>query len=66
VASGGSDRERKTHLLGWVIFIVCAGFFIASSVGGSVLGVVGSVLFLIACLVFIAPLVTRSRKGSED
>lgn len=65
MAAGGSDRERKTHLLGWVIFIVCAGFFIASSVGGSVLGLIGSILFLIACLVFIAPLVMGSKKDTD-
>jgi hypothetical protein len=66
LAGSGNDRERKAHLLGWVIFVACAGFFIASSVGGSVLGLIGSILFLIACLVFIGPLVGRRKPGADS
>ena len=57
-----SDRERKYHLLGWLLFIVCAGFFIASSLeSGSVLGVIASVIFLVACIVFLIPLIFRGK-----
>ena len=53
-------RERKFHLWGWILFIVCDGFFIASSIEyGDIIGLVGSIIFLIACVVFIIPLVIR-------
>jgi len=58
--SNGVNRERKFHLWGWIFFLVCAGFFIASNIeGGSILGLIGSVIFLLACVVFIIPLVTK-------
>jgi len=58
--SDGRNREMKFHLCGWILFLVCAGFFIASSIeGGSILGLVGSAIFLVACVVFIIPLVIK-------
>jgi len=60
------NREKRFYLSGWVLFLVCAGFFIASAVkGGNILGVVGSVIFLVACVVFIVPLVIV-RNRDED
>ena len=60
------DRERKLHLWGWMLFVVCAGFFIASAVeSGSLLGLIGSVIFLFACIIFIAPLVMKDRQEKE-
>lgn len=60
-----SNRERKFGVLGWSLFLVCAGFFIASSVeADSILNLVGSIIFLIACVVFLIPLVTGGR-GAE-
>jgi hypothetical protein len=58
--------ERKLHLWGWILFVICAGFFIASAVdSGSLLGLIGSIVFLLACLVFIAPLVMRGKQEKE-
>ncbi len=52
------NREVKFHLWGWTLFLVCAVFFIASSIASNnVLSLVGSIIFLIACVVFIVPLV---------
>ena len=60
------NQERKFHLWGWVLFVVCAGFFIASAVeSGSLLGLIGSIVFLLACLIFIAPLILRGSKENE-
>ena len=54
------NRERKFHFWGWILFLVCAFFFIASSIeGGSVLGLTGSIIFLVGCVVFIIPLVIK-------
>ena len=60
------NGETRFHLWGWVVFLVCAGFFIASSIeSNDILGLIGSIIFLIACVVFIVPLVIK--KGhSED
>jgi hypothetical protein len=45
---------RNINILGWLLFIVSAiGFIIAS--WGHFWSMVGSVFFLIACLVFLIP-----------
>ena len=50
--------ELKIQLLGWALFILSASFFTAASIrAGDVLGLLGSLLFLFACFVFLAPLV---------
>jgi uncharacterized membrane protein YhhN len=48
---------RKYHLWGWYLFIVSAAFFIASSLSnGDWLSFFGGLLFLIACVIFLIPL----------
>ena len=66
MSGDNGKREERFHLWGWVLFLVCAGFFIASSIeSNDILGLIGSIIFLIACVVFIVPLVIK--KGhSED
>jgi len=57
------NRELAYHLWGWILFVVCALLFIASSiVNGDLLTFVGSILFLVACLLFLIPL-TRSQRN---
>ena len=59
-------REARFHLWGWLLFLVCAGFFIASSIeSNDILGLVGSIIFLIACVVFITPFAMKKGR-SED
>ena len=59
-------QESKQQLVGWILFILCAIFFIASSLKNrDALTFIGSVLFLISCIVFIIPLV-RKMKNTED
>lgn len=46
--------NRNINLLGWILFIISAlGFIIAS--WGHFWSMVGSVFFLVACLVFLIP-----------
>jgi len=60
------NRERKFHLWGWIFFLVCACFFIASSIeSGSILGIAGSVIFFIACIIFIIPLVMKENRDEN-
>ena len=55
-------QEIKYQIAGWILFIICAIFFVASSLQNhDILTFIGGVLFLIACIVFLIPLV-RSRK----
>ncbi len=58
-------QEIKYQFVGWILFIICAILFIASSLQhNDILTFIGSVIFLIACIVFLVPLV-RSNKDSE-
>ncbi len=55
--------ETKYHLSGWILFVVCAIFFIASSLKNhDILTLIGGAIFLIACIVFLIPLVTPDKK----
>lgn len=55
------DLEKKCSLIGWILFVVCAGFFIASAVKAQdVPMIIGSVIFLLACLVFLVPFLVKT------
>jgi hypothetical protein len=63
------NRERKFQLSGWILFIVCAGFFIASAIKtDDILVLVGSIIFLSGCVIFIIPMVIKGKQdeGSQD
>ena len=50
------NRNRKFDVWGWCLFIVSAVFFVASTVkSGDLLGIIGSLFFLFACIVFLVP-----------
>ena len=56
-------EEQKYQLLGWVLFVLSAVFFIASSVrSGDMLGLAGALLFFVACFVFLVPFF-RAKSG---
>jgi len=60
-------RERKFSLWGWILFLVCAGFFIASGLkSGSISGLVGSIIFLAGCVVFLIPLVIKGNRDEDS
>jgi len=60
-------KDLKCQLLGWILFIVCAIFFIASSLkNGDTLTLIGSVIFLIACMVFLMQLFKTIKKAEND
>jgi uncharacterized membrane protein len=66
-----SDHRKKRNLKfefwGWILFVICAGFFIASSIKNrDPFSLIGSIIFLIACLLFIIPSVTKSDKKKKD
>ena len=50
--------DRGFQIAGWILFLVSALFFIAASWrAGDALALAGGLLFLIACVVFLVPLV---------
>ena len=60
------ELENLMHLVGWLLFVLCAIFFIASSLKNhDSLALIGSVVFLVSCIVFIVPLVVKI-KNTED
>ena len=58
--------KTRSQLAGWLLFVVCALFFIASSVHNrDILTFIGSVIFLVACIVFIVPVLRASKKAGD-
>lgn len=55
MSKSGSRNSRRFELWGWLLFVVSALFFIVASVrSGDVVGLLGGVFFLLACIVFLA------------
>ena len=56
-------RNHNINLIGWILFVFSALAFIASSLkSGDTAGLVGGVLFLVACLLFLIPFYRRDLK----
>lgn len=55
------------QLFGWILFIACAILFIAASiVNWEPLVFAGSIIFLLACFIFMIPLLDSFRKNKKD
>lgn len=53
-------RRRAFNLGGWVLFMVSALFFILSALrSGDIPGLLGGLFFLVACIAFVIPLMTK-------
>lgn len=51
---------QRLNLWGWILFLVCALLFTAAGLrDGDVLITLGSVLFLVACVLFLVPFLRR-------
>ena len=60
-------QEIKYQLVGWILFVICAIFFIASGLKNhDVLAFIGGVIFLISCIVFLIPLVRPNKEAKDD
>jgi hypothetical protein len=58
--------NRQWTLVGWWLFIVCAGFFIVASWrAGDLLSLIGSIAFMAANIAFLIPFYrAQSSEGS--
>ncbi len=63
---GRNGLEVKLQVAGWILFIICAVLFIAASLKNrDPLTLLGSLIFLIACILFLLPLVkSKTNKKS--
>lgn len=58
------NLERICQLWGWGLFIISALFYGAASLkAGDILGFLGSLFFLVACLVFLIPFTIKNKTG---
>ena len=59
--------NHRFQLWGWVIFIFSALFFMAASIrADDPVSLIGGLLFLVACFVFLVPLVAEILEGSSS
>ena len=59
-------RETMYPLAGWILFVICAILFMASSLKNhDMLAFMGSAVFLIACFVFLIP-IFKNLKTTDD
>ncbi len=66
MSKDGQEREKKIQLCGWAMFVVSACFFIVASVGaGDPIGLLGGIIFLLAGLVFLVPIISTPRRPSD-
>ena len=64
MAADRGGRDRRFQLAGWMLFVVSAIFFIASSLESrNPLGLAGGIFFLLACVVFLIPYAGRRAKS---
>ena len=62
-----AKRELKYHLAGWVLFVICAIFFMLSSLKShDTLALIGSIIFMIACIIFLISLFESYKKLDDD
>ena len=54
---GTGQSEKRFHIVGWILFIFSAVFFTISALkNGDMPGLAGALFFLVACFVFLYPL----------
>ena len=62
-----NSMERRVHLAGWILFIVCSLFFMAAALKNhDMLTFLGSIVFMIACVVFILPLLQPMHSENRE
>ena len=63
VKNDSRNGDVKYHLWGWMLFLLCAVLFAASGIkNGDMLTLAGSIVFFLACLFFIFPLMRRRKR----
>ena len=56
MSKNSPQKDKRYDLWGWILFTLSALFFIVSSLrNGDIVGLLGGVFFLLACVAFLAP-----------
>ena len=56
------NAQLQWQLIGWILFVFSAVFYIVSSLrAGDPVSLIGGILFLLACLAFLLPLLLELR-----
>ncbi|QJT10356.1 hypothetical protein [Oceanidesulfovibrio marinus] len=64
--AGHRRSEHRCHLTGWWLFVGSAIFFIIAGLrSGDVLTIVGGILFLLGCLLFLYPMACLCERAEE-
>lgn len=59
--------QHRFQLWGWILFVFSAIFFMVSSLrAGDPVSLIGGLLFLIACFVFLTPLLAELRASTNS
>jgi len=59
--------QHRFQLWGWILFVFSAIFFMLSSLrAGDLVSLVGGLLFLLACFVFLTPLLAELRAAPNS
>ena len=65
LAAFAAHHAARIQLTGWILFVLSAGFFIAASIrAGDLIGLIGGILFLVSCFVFLLALVPMPVTGN--
>jgi hypothetical protein len=63
LSKNSPPKVRSYDLWGWLLFVISALFFIVSSIrNGDMVGLLGGIFFLLACMAFLASY-TGTHKG---
>ena len=61
-----AKRARIWQLWGWILFLLSALCFLFAGIrSGDPAGILGAAFFLVACLVFLVPLLRQISGGSD-
>ena len=66
MAGPGFSFEKKIQVWGWVLFIASACFYGAAGIRSrDMLSILGSLFFLVACIVFLIPFFCKGRSDQQ-
>ncbi len=61
------DKDAPFHLVGWVLFLVCAFLFLYVAIrDGDLVLALASLVFLAGCIAFLIPLLKKDRKNKSS
>lgn len=59
--------SRQCQILGWILFTLSGFLFIwSTAASGDLVGLLASLLFLIACPVFLAPILRAAKREARQ